>query len=101
MAILKKKLNKILTFVSIGVLLAAVFWVLAKEKNSSEKAQSQSPAIDTQSEKSDSAVALKTGNEHQKVCRDYFEQNQNDLVARGYTLADVVDCGVVGCGGIF
>ncbi len=101
MADFKIKIKNILAFVSVGVLLAGLFWILAKEKNNSEKTQGQPPVIDTQSGKSDSATALKAENERQKICRDYFEQHANDLVARGYTQADVVECGVVGCGGIF
>jgi hypothetical protein len=99
MIIIKKQLKAFLGLAAIGAVFigAVVGGVLVKDRNSS-KAKSTQTYNNSEDQFSQNSN-IKAN--HQKICKDFFEENEQDLVLKGYSKKDVVDCSFVGCGGLF
>ena len=99
MIIIKKQLKKILGLAAVGAVLigAVVGGISVKDKNSSKAESTQ--AYNNSKNQLPQNSDIKAN--HQKICRDFFEEDEKDAILKGYSEKDVVDCSFVGCGGIF
>lgn len=101
MAILSKKVKKILKFASIGALLAvAAMGVIIKE-NKNDSSVSSSRALNYGVAGEEQGVKEEEAEQPKMVCRDMLSEDENSLAFREYTKEQIVDCSSVGCGGIF
>lgn len=101
MVILKKKLKKILGFVSIGVLLIGTALGILTRENSPKVSPNQSLNRDYQPEDS-YASNLQTEIEQPKlICGNLLEKDENTFVFEEYSKVKVVECQFVGCAGVF
>ena len=98
MITIKNQIKKIIGLASIGVVVVGVaIGVLIKENNSKPKPIRSYNDLENQI-----SPGLNTEvSNPRKICKSFFEENQKDLVLKGYTKKDIVDCSFVGCGGIF
>jgi len=98
MTIIKKQLKKILGIAVVGIILAGVaVGISIKDKNNSKAESSQ--AYNNSKNQVSQSPDIKDN--HKKICKDFFEENEQDAISKGYTEKDVVDCSFVGCGGLF
>ncbi len=103
MSYLKRQLiKKIVGFASLGVLfVAVVFGVALKRDNLKVDQKNHSTRGDYRSGNETMSGLGVEVEQPTLICSDLLEEDENFLVLREYSKAEVVDCMYVGCGGIY
>lgn len=95
----KRQLKKFLGLTAVGILILAGISIAASVK---DKDGSENKSIQTY-DKSDHQIVSEVAEESgsRKICRKFFEEDEQDALARGYIEKDIVDCSFVSCGGLY
>lgn len=102
MFVIKQQIKKIIGIFSISAILTSVIiGISIKTKSNLNNGGEDNQARNEQTGIVNPDKILEMQQTNPKICRDIFEENENDISMRGYTEKDVVDCMTVGCGGIF
>jgi len=104
MVIVGKQVRKILGLAAIVgiVAVSTIAGILIKDRNDSgaKSAQAYNNSGNGSENEIPSAPDIKI--DHRKtICKDVFEEDEQDAILKGYSEKDVVDCSFVGCGGLF
>jgi hypothetical protein len=99
MIIIKKQLKKILGLAAIGAVLigAVVGGISVRDRNGSKD-----KSIQTHNDSKDqSSLELTSKLKTKKICKKFFEENEQEAIIRGYSQKDVIDCSFAGCGTLY
>lgn len=95
---MRRYFKKIFGLTTAGIIFISVVAGISVKNNSEKNIVKVSNDIKDKTSSFDSNKEIARA---KKVCKDFFEKDENAAILQGYKREDVVDCSFVGCGGLY